>query len=135
MECEYSQTIKGSRAPLASERNILCTEQNTNTLLSESQSLYKVCLCYILSRGKKPDYLQLWCGPTNNNTTEMSENKWCREQNKWLGANTLLNTLCQQVNCNLELYMNLVFSMLLCFVLSRLTSPRHNRNKVIIPGR
>lgn len=73
---------------------------------------------------------QLCCGPTNTNTPEMSENEWCRVQNKWLGANALLNGLCQQVNCNLELYVNLMLSVL-CFELSRLTSPKHNRHKLI----
>lgn len=77
---------------------------------------------------------QLCCGPTNTNTPEMSENEWCRVQNKWLGANALLNGLCQQVNCNLELYVNLMLSVL-CFELSRLTSPKHNRHKLMIPGR
>lgn len=34
-DCECSQTIKGSRTSLVSEKNILCTEQSTNTLLSK----------------------------------------------------------------------------------------------------
>lgn len=70
--------------------------RDTNFPLTNLDSLQGVSMLHFLQRQRQAtSKIQLWYGSTNINTTEISENKWCKTPKECLSANILLNVLCK----------------------------------------